>query len=157
MRDASGLPGMKVLEFAFDSREGSDYLPHRYTANTVCYTGTHDNMTMRQWFNSCPEEVRAYAEDYMNLSEREGLVWGTIRTAMSCVSDLCIIPMQDLLDLDAEARMNFPGTMSNSNWTWRANNDIITDDLARKLRALTALYGRLGAQIGTDSQGMLFK
>jgi len=65
--------------------------------------------------------------------------------------------MQDLLDLDAEARMNFPGTMSNSNWTWRANNDIITDDLARKLRALTALYGRLGAQIGTDSQGMLFK
>ena len=151
MRDASGLPGMKVLEFAFDSREGSDYLPHRYTANTVCYTGTHDNMTMRQWLNSCSEEVRAYAEEYMNLSEREGLVWGAIRTAMSCVSDLCIIPMQDLLDLDAEARMNFPGTMSDSNWTWRANNAIITDDLARKLRTLTALYGRLSTQTDTDN------
>lgn len=151
MRDASGFPGMKILEFAFDSREPSDYLPHSYTANTVCYTGTHDNMTMRQWLDTCSADAKAYATDYMNLNEKEGLVWGTIRTAMSCVSDLCIIPMQDLLDLGAEARMNFPGTMSDSNWTWRANNAIITDSLARKTRALTTLYGRLGNQIDADS------
>lgn len=146
MRDASGFPGMKILEFAFDSREPSDYLPHSYTANTVCYTGTHDNMTMRQWFDSCSAEARAYAAEYMNLSDAEGYVWGAIRTAMSAVSDLCIIPMQDYLDLGAEARMNFPGTMSDSNWTWRAGNAIITKDLAQRIRVLTALYGRLGNQ-----------
>ncbi len=144
MRDESGFPGMKILEFAFDSREPSDHLPHTYTANTVCYTGTHDNMTMRQWFDTCTPEALAYAREYMNLREEEGLVWGAIRTAMSCVSDLCIIPMQDYLDLSGEARMNFPGTMSDSNWTWRAKYDIITDGLAQKIYRLTALYGRLG-------------
>ena len=150
MRDASGFPGMKILEFAFDSREPSDYLPHSYTANTVCYTGTHDNMTMRQWFDTCSAEAKAYAAEYMNLTEKEGLVWGAIRTAMSCVSDLCIIPMQDYLDLGAEARMNFPGTMSDSNWTWRAKDGIITNDLAKKIRGLTELYGRLGNQKETN-------
>lgn len=151
MRDESGFPGMKILEFAFDSREPSDYLPHTYTANTVCYTGTHDNMTMRQWFDTCTPEALAYAKEYMHLSQEEGLVWGAIRTAMSCVSDLCIIPMQDYLDLGGEARMNFPGTMSDSNWTWRAKDGIITVSLAKKIRRLTALYGRLGDQTETDS------
>ncbi len=150
MLEDAGFPGMKVLEFAFDSREPSDYLPHSYTANSVCYTGTHDNMTMRQWFDTCSPEAKAYAAEYMNLSEREGLVWGTVRTAMSCVSDLCIIPMQDYLDLGAEARMNFPGTMSDSNWTWRAKDGIITNSLAKKIRNLTELYGRLGDQKEID-------
>ena len=142
LRDASGFPGMKVLEFAFDSREPSDYLPHTYIPNTVCYTGTHDNMTMRQWFDTAAAEAVEYATEYMNLSEKEGLVWGVIRTAFASVSDTCVVPMQDLLDLGAEARMNFPGTLSDSNWTWRAKNDIMNDTLSQKLLALTKLYGR---------------
>jgi len=145
MRDASGYPGMKVLEFAFDSREVSDYLPHTYIRNTVCYTGTHDNMTMRQWFETSAPETVEYAAQYMNLSEQEGYVWGVIRTAMASVSDLCVVQMQDYLNLGAEARMNFPGTMTDSNWTWRATRGYINDDLARKIKTMTQLYGRMPA------------
>ena len=142
LRDASGFPGMKVLEFAFDSREPSDYLPHTYVSNTVCYTGTHDNMTMRQWFETATPEAVEYATEYMNLTEKEGLVWGVVRTAYASVSDLCVIQMQDLLDLGGEARMNFPGTLSDANWTWRANDDFMSADLAKKILNLTKLYGR---------------
>ncbi len=142
LRDASGYPGMKVLGFAFDSREPSDYLPHTYEKNTVCYTGTHDNMTMRQWLETAPEEAREYAVEYMNLSEREGLVWGTIRTAMASTSDVCILLMQDVLDLPGSARMNFPGTQSDDNWTWRAEKNYISDALAEKLCRMTTLYDR---------------
>ena len=142
LRDNSGFPGMKVLEFAFDSREPSEYLPHTYIQNTVCYTGTHDNMTMRQWFETAPAEAVAYAIDYMRLTEQEGYVTGTIRTAMSSVSDLCIIPLQDWLDLGSEARMNTPGTTGN-NWVWRVSPTGCTDDLAEKIYQMTAIYGRL--------------
>ena len=142
MRDASGLPGMKVLEFAFDNREPSDYQPHTYEKNTVCYTGTHDNMTARQWLESLEPEVLEYAKAYMRLTEEEGYVWGMIRTAMSSVSDLCIVQLQDYLDLGGEARMNFPGKAEN-NWTWRALPGSYDAALAEKIRAMTALYGRL--------------
>jgi len=144
LRDFSGYPGMKVLQFAFDPREPSNYLPHTYTRNAVCYTGTHDNMTMRQWFDSADEVVLSQAVSYMNLREPENYVWETIRTALASVSDLAIIQMQDVLDLGAEGRMNFPGTLSNSNWTWRAKDGIMTPDLAEKLLKLTKLYGRCG-------------
>ncbi len=146
LRDESGFPGMKVLGFAFDSREPSDYLPHTYAANTVCYTGTHDNMTMRQWFETASPEAVQYAKEYMMLSEAEGLTWGAIRTAMASVSDLCIIPMQDYLDLGGEARMNFPGTTTDANWTWRAKSGVFTPELAKKIRALTRLYGRMAPE-----------
>ena len=146
MRDASGFPGMKVLEFAFDSREPSDYLPHTYPQNSVCYTGTHDNMTMRQWFETASADAVAYATEYMSLSEQEGIVWGVVRTAMSCVSDLCVIQMQDLLNLGGEARMNFPGTMTGANWTWRAGDGFTGNGLAKRIRHLTQLYGRLGEE-----------
>ena len=149
LRDQSGYPGMKVLGFAFDSREPSEYLPHTYPTNSVCYTGTHDNMTTRQWLDTAPEDAVRYAKEYMALTEEEGLVWGIIRTAMSSVSDLCVIPMQDLLDLGGEARMNFPGSLSDSNWTWRGKSDIINLSLAKRLRGLTRLYGRLGKQAET--------
>ena len=142
LRDESGLPGMKVLEFAFDSREPSDYLPHTYPANSVCYTGTHDNMTMRQWFDTASAEAVEYATEYMALTEKEGLVWGVIRTAMSSVSDLCVVQMQDYLDLGADARMNFPGTQTNANWTWRMLSGQTTEELAKKIRRMTVLYGR---------------
>lgn len=143
LRDNSGFPGMKVLEFAFDSREPSDYLPHTYTRNTVCYTGTHDNMTMRQWFETSSEEAVAYATEYMALTEAEGLVLGTIRTAMASVSDMCIIQLPDWLNLGGEARMNFPGTLSDCNWTWRAEEGMICDKLAEQILKMTTLYGRL--------------
>ena len=142
LRDNSGFPGMKVLEFAFDSREPSEYLPHTYTSNSVVYTGTHDNMTMRQWFETADPSAVQYATEYMNLSEAEGLVWGTIRTAMASVSDLCIIQMPDYLDLSGEARMNFPGTLSDCNWTWRAKDGMINEALAKRILNLTKLYGR---------------
>jgi len=151
LRDNSGYPGMKVLGFAFDSREPSDYLPHTYTANTVCYTGTHDNMTTRQWFDTASAEAVQYAAEYMNLSEKEGYVWGAIRTAMASVSARCIVPIQDYLDIGEEGRMNFPGKLSDANWTWRAKDGVLTEDLAARILALTRLYGRLGAQTETDS------
>ena len=146
LRDESGFPGMKVLGFAFDSREPSDYLPYFYPRNAVVYTGTHDNMTMRQWFETANPDAVAYATEYMNLSKKEGLVLGTIRTAMSSVADMCIIQMPDWLDLGDVARMNFPGTLSDCNWTWRAKNGMMSKALAKKIREMTTLYGRLGQQ-----------
>lgn len=143
MRDDSGFPGMKVLGFAFDSREPSEYLPHTYPTNSVCYTATHDNMTTRQWFDTASSDAVAYAREYMHLTKDEGDVWGSIRTAMSSVSDLCVIPMQDLLELGGESRMNFPGTMTDANWTWRAGSEVLDPALAQRLYNLTKLYGRL--------------
>ena len=143
LRQESGYPGMKVLQFAFDSREPSDYLPHTYIPNTVCYTGTHDNMTMGQWFETASPEAVAYAREYMRLSGEEGYVWGAIRTALASVSDMCIIQMQDYLNLGGEARMNFPGTQSGANWTWRMAQDALTGPLAERIRKLTALYARI--------------
>ena len=143
LRDDSGFPGMKVLGFAFDSREPSEYLPHTYPANSVVYTGTHDNMTTRQWFDTAPADAVAYAREYMNITAEEGDVWGMIRTAFASVSDTCIIPMQDYLNLGGEARMNFPGTMTDANWTWRASEGYL-DGLTEKILRLTKLYGRLG-------------
>ena len=143
LRDQSGYPGMKVLGFAFDSREPSEYLPHTYPVNTVCYTGTHDNMTTRQWFETADEASVKYAVEYMALTEEEGYVWGSIRTAMASVSELCVVPLQDYLDLGGEARMNFPGTQSSDNWTWRATKGYISDALAEKICKMTRLYGRM--------------
>ena len=139
----SGYPGMKVLLFAFDSREPSDYLPHTYVLNSVCYTGTHDNVTTRQWFDTAPKAAAKYARAYMNISPEEGDVWGTIRTAMASVSELCIIPIQDYLELGADARMNFPGTQSSRNWTWRATKGYLSAALSKRIYRLTELYGRL--------------
>ena len=135
----SGLPGMKVLGFAFDSREPSLYLPHTYEKNTVCYTGTHDNMTTRQWLDTAPADAVAYAEEYMCLGKDP--VRGVVRTAMASVSDLCLIPMQDWLGLGGEARMNFPGTTGN-NWVWRVLPEAMTDKLAQEILEMTVLYGR---------------
>lgn len=140
----SGFPGMKVLEFAFDPKEPSNYLPYTYTSNSVCYTGTHDNMTLRQWFDTADPEEAQYAKAYMNVWEDKDLVWGMIRTALASVSRMCIIQMQDFLDLDGKSRMNLPGTLSDSNWTWRAKDGIINESLAKKIRELTKLYGRTG-------------
>ena len=144
LRD-SGYPGMKVMEFAFDTREPSarDYLPHRYPVNSVVYSGTHDNLTLQQWFDeAAPEDVRS-AYDYLGLNEQEGPVWGMIRGAMGSVSKLCIIQMQDYLEIGAEGRMNHPGTLTTANWTWRANPGFADEELAKKIRTLTERYDRI--------------
>ena len=139
----SGYPGMKVLEFAFDSREESDYMPHLYPVESVCYTGTHDNVTLKQWFDEASPEDVACAKAYLGLNDEEGYIWGVIRGGMSSVSRLFIAQMQDYLELGGEARMNFPGTLSSANWTWRAVEGFDSDRLAKKIRKMTGLYGRL--------------
>ena len=142
---SSGYPGMKVTEFAFDTREPSakDYLPHCYTENSVVYTGTHDNLTLKQWFDEAADEDIENAVRYLGLNEAEGYVWGMIRGAMGSVSKLCIIQMQDYLEVGREGRMNHPGTLTSANWTWRARPGFDTDALAEKIRTATELYGRM--------------
>ena len=139
----SGYPGMKVMQFAFDSRETSDYLPHTYPVNSVCYSGTHDNLTLAQWFQEAAPEDIAMAKAYLGLNEEEGLVRGVIRGCMGSVSQLCIVQMQDYLELGGFARMNFPGTLSVNNWTWRADRGFITEDLTKRIYETTQRYGRL--------------
>lgn len=139
----SGYPGMKVLEFAFDSREEGNYLPHLYPTNSVCYTGTHDNATLKQWFDEADAVDVEYARAYLGLHEEEGYVWGMIRGAMSSVSKLCVVQMQDYLQLGGEARMNIPGTLSADNWSWRAKPGFATPALAEKIREITKRYGRI--------------
>lgn len=139
---ASGLPGMKVLEFAFDSREDSDYLPHNYDRHCVVYTGTHDNDTAVGWMRSAPEADVAKAAEYLRLTPEEGLNWGLMRGAWSSVGDLAIVQMQDILGLGSEARMNVPSTVG-TNWRWRMLPGALNPALAKKLRRQMELYQRL--------------
>ena len=143
LQEDSGYPGMKVLQFAFDSRETSDYRPHTYPVNSVCYSGTHDNLTLQQWFDEAAEEDVTMAKDYLGLNEEEGYVRGMIRGCMSSVSKLCIIQMQDYLELGGFARMNFPGTLSSANWTWRAAPGFLSEELKERILETTRRYGRL--------------
>lgn len=137
-----GFPGMKVLEFAFDSREKGNYLPHLYSVNSVCYTGTHDNMTLKQWFDEAASEDLSHAKAYLGLNKEEGYVNGMIRGSMASVSKLCVVQMQDYLGLGKEARMNHPGTMTKENWTWRAKPGFDSEKLSMEIGRITRLYGR---------------
>jgi len=139
---SSGYPGMKVLEFAFDSREVGDYSLDTYPINSVCYTGTHDNETLQQWLTAAAWADVADAKATLGLNEAEGYVWGMIRAAMESKSRLCMVQMQDYLELGGEARMNFPGTVSPNNWTWRAKQGFDSPELAKKIANVTRLYGR---------------
>jgi 4-alpha-glucanotransferase len=141
MLEASEYPGMKVLEFAFDSRESTGYLPHNHIPNSVVYTGTHDNDTVSGWLNTTRKETLQYAKEYFGLNSKEGYNWGLIRGAVSSVSNLSIIQMQDFLDLPSSARMNTPSTLGN-NWAWRLKKGQINQGLAKKIRRITELYGR---------------
>jgi len=143
LRD-SGFPGMKVLEFAFDSRDGSggDYLPHSYPTHCVAYIGTHDNDTAQGWMLTADPGDVAYAKDYLRLTESEGYHWGMMRALWASTADLTVVQAQDLLGLGSESRMNTPSTVG-SNWRWRALPGRFTPDLAAKLRHCMKLYGRL--------------
>ncbi len=139
-----GYPGMKILQFAFDSREDSDYLPHNYPKNCIVYTGTHDNDTVRGWYNVIPDADKEFAAEYMNNhgANKEQIHWDFIRLAMASVADTCIIPLQDYLGLGSEARINIPSTLG-CNWKWRMNKDDITDEIVGKIKQLTKLYARI--------------
>lgn len=141
----SGYPGMKVLQFAFDSREESDYLPHNYPRNAVVYTGTHDNTTTADWeFSANPDDV-ATARAYLDIGENDRLVHQFIRAAFGSVADTAIIPMQDWLCLGAQARINTPSTLG-GNWLWRIDPAALTPALAKKIHRQTKLYGRIVAK-----------
>ncbi len=141
----SGFPGMKVMQFAFDSREESDYLPHNYESNCVVYTGTHDNDTINGWMHTAPSEDVKMAYRYLGVGENESLAWPMMRSAMMSVADTCILMMPDLIGLGSEGRINTPSTLG-ENWRFRINGDCINDWLAGILRENTALYGRLPKQ-----------
>ena len=142
--DDTGFPGMKVIQFAFDSRESANYLPHTYTENCVVYTGTHDNDTTRGWYHHVNKECRDFAKEYLHkhaLDEDE-LAWDFIAMAMGSVAKLCVIPVQDYLCRGSEARINTPSTLGN-NWVWRLKKDEINDTLIKEIRKITKLYGRV--------------
>ena len=140
----SGFPNMKVLEFAFDSREGADYLPYNYDKNCVVYTGTHDNETICQWFKTISADDRAFACRYLDYDKETGcpVHWAFIRLAQMSVAETCIIPIQDYLGLGEEARTNQPSTLG-KNWKWRVRQEQLTDELAEQIRRITETAGRL--------------
>ena len=139
--DLSGFPGMKVLQFAFDHQQPSSYLPHCYPVNCVCYTGAHDNTTLRGWLAEADPLDVAKAKAYLGLSEEEGPDWGLLRGGMGSVARLFIAQMQDYLQLGDEARMNRPG-LPDGNWQWRMEPDAASPALAEKIKKLTVLFGR---------------
>ena len=144
MLSDSGFPGMKVVQFAFDPNGGSAYLPHNYPENSVVYTGTHDNDTTRGWYHSTDKATRDFAKEYMNAQrlDEDDLAWDFIRLAMSSIANLCVTPMQDLLNLDGKARINVPSTLG-GNWTWRMEKGQFDEKTVERLKRMTWLYERL--------------
>mgnify|MGYP005963651395 CR=1 FL=1 len=142
LRD-SGFPGMKVLEFAFDPREESNYLPYTYNSNSVVYVGTHDNNTVLGWIDELDEDTLEFCKKYID--SEDDIVWKLIKTAMASVSDTAIIQMQDYLELGSEARMNTPSVLG-GNWQWRMGKNDLTDKLAKKIADITCTYGRYERQ-----------
>lgn len=141
LRDHFNLPGMKILQFAFDSAESNDYIPHNYIKNCVVYTGTHDNDTVLGWYEKAKEADQKYFLEYIH-SDGSDICKDLIRVAWASVANTAIIPMQDLLRLGGDARMNLPGTTVN-NWLWRMKSDDLKLELAEELAALTKLYDRI--------------
>ena len=139
----SGLPGMRILVYAFDPVGESSYLPHNCTPNSIIYTGTHDTPTFVQWlFDEASPAERDYALDYLRLREDEGFGWGAVCGAWAAPSRLAIAPFQDLLGLGADARMNAPGTMGPQNWSWRVREAALNPDVSGRLRKVTRTYRR---------------
>jgi 4-alpha-glucanotransferase len=151
LRDQFGFPGMRVLQFAFGGGLGERvHLPHNYPRNCVVYTGTHDNNTTVGWYTGddigetteieARGRVRQLALKYLGTDGHE-INWDFIRLALMSVADMAVIPLQDILGLGNEARMNHPGTTT-GNWRWRFTFDMLTDEIIGRLKELTALYGR---------------
>jgi 4-alpha-glucanotransferase len=139
LRAAAGLPGMKILQFAFEE-EDSPHLPHNYEPASVVYTGTHDNDTAKGWFENASPVEKAHARSYLGCAAEE-IQWGMIRVAYTSVADMAIVPLQDILGVGNEGRMNRPGQGEN-NWAWRYERTQLTDDTADLLRELATVAGR---------------
>ena len=139
LRDQFGLPGMKILQFAFGDPANA-YLPHNFVPNCVVYTGTHDNDTSRGWYETAPEAERDYALRYLS-TDAEGFTWALIREAQASVARLAVVPAQDLLDLGSEARMNTPA-VATGNWGWRLAPESLTADIAAHLADMAVMFGR---------------
>jgi 4-alpha-glucanotransferase len=151
LRDDFGFPGMRILQFAFSSDTKNHDLPHNYHPNVVVYTGTHDNDTTVGWFNSVAgegstrdatqiERERQFALKYLNTDGKE-IHWDFIRAVLASVANTAVVPLQDLLGLGTEARMNLPNSTS-GNWSWRFASGALTDEIGGRLRDLSELYGR---------------
>ena len=146
MLKQSKYPGMKVLQFAFDTDEENEYLLHNFTKNSVAYTGTHDNDTVIGYMTkTASRKTRKRAREYLRLTRKEGYNWGFMKAVWSSNSDTAIVTMQDLLGLGNEARMNYPST-TKGNWQWRAKEDYINDELAEKVKYYTSLYQRISTK-----------
>ncbi len=138
--EASGFPGMKILQFAFEE-EGSIYLPHNYDRNCVVYTGTHDNNTVRGWMEEANEDEVEFAKNYFGIIDETDFNWGFIRGGMGSVADLFVAQMQDYLNMPAAARMNVPGTVG-GNWQWRLIDGQLKKALSYRIAEMAMLYGR---------------
>ena len=139
----SGIPGMKILVFAFDPNGESSYLPHNCPKESVVYTGTHDTPTFVQWlFDEASPAEREFASDYLRLRADEGFGWGAICGVWMSPSALAIAPLQDVLGLGADARVNFPGTTGPNNWSWRVRSAALNGDVSGKLAKITRTYRR---------------
>ncbi len=141
LRERFNLPGMKILQFAFGGAADHEFLPHNYPRRCVVYTGTHDNDTACGWYESAPEEVRDRCRRYLGVDGQD-IAWDLIRAAWASVAEAAVAPLQDVLSLGNEARMNLPGA-PDGNWSWRVRADQLTPELAGRLQEMNSLYGRL--------------
>ncbi len=131
---------MKILQFAFDDDETNPFLPHLYPENCVAYTGTHDNDTTVGWYESAPEEERHFARTYLGIDGSD-IAWSLIEAIWRSRADYVVAPMQDILSLPGEQRMNLPGS-SAGNWHWRMAAGALTSELAGRVRQLNEATGR---------------
>ena len=147
LRDKLKFPGMKILQFAFDSDRANGFLPYNYTnRNCIVYTGTHDNDTTVGWFNERSPEAQAHVIDYFGCLCNDGVHWAMIRLALGSVGNTAIIPFQDILGLGTDAKMNIPAQPT-GNWGWRCRAEAFNDELSGRLKYLTYLYGRTPVDI----------
>jgi 4-alpha-glucanotransferase len=143
LRDKFGFPGMKILHFAFDSGPENPYLPYNYKGSQwVVYTGTHDNNTTVGWFEERSDDAKERVTSFLGCTSELGIHWDLIRLAMSSVAIYALFPLQDILGLGDEAKMNKPGT-AESNWAWRYRSEMLTQEVGDRLKSMTEIYGRL--------------
>ncbi|MBW4695278.1 MAG: 4-alpha-glucanotransferase [Lyngbya sp. HA4199-MV5] len=141
LRDQFEFPGMKVLQFAFGSDPANPFLPFNYPRRCVVYTGTHDNDTTLGWFNQLSDYEKGNLVNYLGSISPDGIQWDLIRLALGSIANLAIIPLQDILGLGTEARMNFP-SVAEGNWQWRYHAEALNGELSDRLKTLTKLFGR---------------
>lgn len=144
LKEQAGYPGMKLMEFGFDCGPGNENLPIHFERNCIVYGGTHDNETLAGFFKHQKANDLAFAKAYLDVKRRGDIPWALVRSAYASVADTAIFQMQDFLELDNAARMNFPSTIG-GNWMWRVQAEQLSDTLANRIRGLTDTYGRANA------------